>query len=111
MKTLGRIALAAVAVLVVGTLTFAGDLQVAQGKVTTVAGKILTVTGEDGQTWTFEMTEGAKVVATRGTHKMEALAAAGKKPVVGEFVRENQYVIVKYFEENDTLDVKKLRVL
>ena len=110
MKTLGRIALAAVAVLAVGTLAVAGDLQVAQGKVTAVNGKILTVAGEDGQTWTFEMTEGAKVVATHGAHKMEALVAAGKKPVVEEFVRENQYVIVKYEEENGTLYVKKLRV-
>jgi hypothetical protein len=110
MKKLARLALAAVAVLAVGTLAVAGDLQVAQGKVTAVNGKMLTVAGEDGQTWTFEMTEGAKVVATRGTHKMEALAAAGKKPVVEEFVRENQYVIVKFFEENGTLYVKKLRV-
>jgi hypothetical protein len=109
MRNLGRIAVAALAMLAVGSLA-AADLQVVQGKVTTLSGKILTVAGEDGQTWTFEVSEGAKVVATGARHKADALASAGKKPVVEDFLREGQYVIVKYEEENGTLYARKLRV-
>jgi hypothetical protein len=110
MKNLGRIAMAALAVLAVGSLALASEMQVAQGKVKTLSGKTLILAGEDGVDWVFEISEGAVVVATGATHKSDALAAAGKKPVIDDFVRENHYVTVQYLEENGTRYIKKLRV-
>jgi hypothetical protein len=110
MKKLGRIALVALAVLAVGSLTFAGELQVAQGKVTALSGKTLTVAGEDGAEWTFEVVQGAQVVADGASHKSEALSSAGRKAVLDDFVRENHIVTVYYWEENGTRYAKKLRV-
>jgi hypothetical protein len=49
MKAFGRVALvAAVAVLAVSGLAFAGEKGIAQGKVTAVSDKAVTVAGDDG---------------------------------------------------------------
>ncbi len=110
MRNVGRIPLVALAVLAVGALTFAGERQIAQGKVTALSGKSLTVTGEDGAEWTFEVVQGAQVIAEGASHKAEALSAAGRKANLDDFVRENHVVTVYYSEENGTRYVKKLRV-
>jgi hypothetical protein len=110
MRNVGRIALVALAVLATGSLTFAGGLQVAQGKVTALSGKNLTVTGEDGAEWTFEVVQGAQVIAEGASHKAEALSAAGRKTILDDFVREDHVVTVYYSEENGTRYARKLRV-
>ena len=110
MRNVGRIALVALAVLAVGSLTFAGELQVAQGKVTALSGKSLTVTGEGGAEWTFEVVQGAQVIAEGASHKADALSAAGRKTILDDFVREDHVVTVYYSEENGTRYAKKLRV-
>jgi hypothetical protein len=110
MRNLGRIALTALAVLAIGSLSVAGELQVAQGKVTALSGKTLVLAVDEGVAWTFEVSEGAVVIATGATHKTEALSAVGRKPVVDDFVRLGNYVTVHYSEENGTRYVKKLRV-
>ena len=110
MKIVGRIALVALAVLAVGSLTFAGEMLVAQGKVASLSGKILTVVGEDGAQWTFEVVPGAQVVAEGASHKSEAHASAGRKTVLDDFVREDDAVTVYYTEENGRRYARKLRV-
>lgn len=110
MRNVGRTALVALAVLAVGALTFAGEMQIAQGKVTALSGKSLTVTGEDGAEWTFEVVQGAQVIAEGASHKAEALSAAGRKTILDDFVREDHVVTVYYSEENGTRYAKKLRV-
>ena len=42
--------------------------------------------------------------------RSEELNAVGKKTEIGQFVRENQYVTVKYWEEDGTRYMQKLRV-
>ena len=57
------------------------------------------------------MTAKTKVVGTGCGHRADALEANGKKAGVGEFVRENQRVMVQYREENGTRYIQTLRVL
>jgi hypothetical protein len=110
MMKLGRIAVVALAVLAAGSLTFAGETQVAQGKVASLSGKNLTVVGEDGAEWTFEVVPGAQVIAEGASHKSEALVSAGRKTVLDDFVREGHAVTVYYSEENGTRYARRLRV-
>jgi hypothetical protein len=105
-----KIALTAVAVLAVSAAAFAGEAQVAKGKVQGVSGNSVTVAGEDGEVWTFEATQETQVVAEGAAHKYEELAAVGKKAEISQFVRENQYVTVNFREEDGTRYVQKLRV-
>jgi hypothetical protein len=105
-----KVALTAIAVLAVSAVAFAGEAQLAKGKVKSVSGNTVTVAGEDGQVWTFEATQKTKVVAEGAAHKSEELSAIGKKTEISQFVRENQFVTVKYWEDNGTRYLKKLRV-
>jgi hypothetical protein len=97
-------------VLAASTLAFAGELQYAKGRVQGVAGNEVTLTGEDGQVWTFEVAEGARVIAVGAGHRAADLAAVGKKRAIREFVRDNQLVTIKYWEENGTRYIKTMRV-
>lgn len=112
MKALGRVALiAAVAVLAVSALSFAGEKGIAQGRVTAVSDKAVTVTGDDGSTWTFEVSQGARVYGEGASHKTRMLVSSGRPTTMDDFVRQGQYVTVHYREEGGTRYVTKLRVL
>ena len=110
MRLLSRLALTAVAVLAVGGLAFAGEKGVAQGKVTAVSQKAVSVAGEDGTVWTFEVSHGAKVYAQGASHKSRMLASSGRTTTLDEFVREGHRVTVYYREQGGTRQLTKLRV-
>ena len=111
MKLLGGVALVAVAVLAVSGFAFAGDNAIAQGKVTAVSDKVLTVAGDDGAVWTFEVTQGARVYGQGASHKRRMLVSSGKLTTIDEFVREGQFVTVHYQEKGGTRYLTQLRVL
>jgi len=112
MKVLGRIALvAAVAVLAVSGLAFAGDNGIAQGKVTAVSAKAVTVAVDNGAVWTFEVTQGARVYGQGASHKTRMLVSSGKLTTMDAFVREGQFVSVHYKEKGGTRYLTQLRVL
>jgi ABC-type Fe3+-hydroxamate transport system substrate-binding protein len=106
-----KVTLIAIAVLAVASVAFAGQTQIAKGKVQAVSGNTVTVASDDGEVWTFEATAKTTVVAEGAAHRSEALSAVGKRTTLGQFVRENQYVIVNFWEDGDTHYIKKLRVL
>jgi hypothetical protein len=110
MKVLGRVALVA-AVLAVSGLALAGEKGIAQGKVTAVSDNAVTVAGDDGATWTFTVTQGARVYGEGASHKTRMLVSSGKPTTMDDFVREGQYVTVHYREEGGTRYLTKLRVL
>ena len=111
MRLFSRFALAAVAVLAVSALAFAGEKGMAQGKVTAVSDTAVTVAGDDGAVWTFEVTQGARVYAQGAGHKSRMLASSGKKTTMDDFVREGQFVTVHYREQDGARYVTSLRVL
>ena len=110
MKVLGRLALTALAVLAVGSFALAGEKGVTQGKVTAVSDKAVTVAGENGAVWTFEVLKGARVYAEGATHKSKMLASSGRMTTMDDFVREGQYVTVHYREEGGARQITKLQV-
>ena len=105
-----KVTLVAIALLAVSTFAFAGEAQIAKGKVQAVSGNTITVAGDGGEVWTFEATAKTQVVAEGAGHKAEELSAVGKKTTMDTFVRENQHVTVKYWGEDGTNYIKKLRV-
>ena len=111
MRLFSRFALAAVAVLAVSALAFAGEKGMAQGTVTAVSARAVTVAGDDGAVWTFEVTQGARVYAQGAGHKSRMLASSGKKTTMDDFVREGHFVTVHYREQDGARYVTSLRVL
>jgi hypothetical protein len=111
MKVLGRLALTALAVLAVGSFALAGEKGVTQGKVTAVSEKAVTVAGEDGAEWTFEVTQGARVYGQGASHKSRMLKSSGRLTTMDAFVREGSYVTVYYREQDGTRYLTSLRVL
>jgi hypothetical protein len=105
-----KITLIAIALLAVSTVAFAGEAQVAKGRVQAVSSSTVTVEGDSGEVWTFQVSDKTKVVAEGASHKSQKLAAVGQKTTMDEFVRVNQYVTVKYWEKDGTRYIKKLRV-
>ncbi len=112
MKVLARVALvAAVAVLAVSSLAFAGENGIARGKVTAVSDKVVTVAGADGAVWTFQVTQGARVYGQGASHRSQMLVSSGRKTTLNEFVREGQHVTVHYREQGGARYVTSLRVI
>lgn len=105
-----KVTLIAIALLAVGSFALAGEAQIAKGQVQAVSAETVTVAGENGEVWTFEVTDESMVIAEGAAHKSESLSAVGKKATIDEFVRENQYVTVKYWENDGARYIKKLRV-
>jgi hypothetical protein len=105
-----KVTLIAIALLAVTTFAFAGEAQIAKGKVQAVSATTVTVAGDDGEVWTFEASDKTKVVAEGAAHKSAKLTAVGQKTTMDEFVRENQHVTIKYWEKDGTRYIKKLRV-
>jgi hypothetical protein len=110
MKVLGRLALTALAVLAVGSFALAGEKGVTLGKVTAVSDKAVTVAGEDGAVWTFEVTQGARVYGVGASHKSRMLRSSGRPTTLDDFVREGQHVTVHYREQDGMRYIKELRV-
>jgi hypothetical protein len=109
MRMLGRVSMTALVVLAVGALALAGETRMVQGKVTAVSDKTVTVAGEDGTAWTFEVSQGAQVYARGASHKSQMLASSGRKTTMDDFVREGQYVTVYYSEQDGTRTLNRLR--
>ncbi len=105
-----KISMTAFAILAVSALAFAGAEQEAKGKVTAVSGNTVTLSGEDGEALSFEVTGETTVVAEGAAHKAARLSSVGKKTTLSEFVRTNQRVTLKYWEKDGTRYVAKLRV-
>jgi hypothetical protein len=105
-----KVTLIAIALLAVSSFALAGEAQIARGKVQAVSAEAVTVADGNGEVWTFEVTDETKVIAEGAGHKSESLNAVGKKTTIDEFVRENQYVTVKYWENDGARYIKKLRV-
>jgi len=110
MRVFSRFALTALAVLAVGGLAFAGEKGVAQGKVTAVSARAVTVAAEDGTVWTFEVSQGARVYGQGASHKSRMLASSGKMTTIDQFVREGHHVTVYYREQGGARQLTKLRV-
>jgi hypothetical protein len=110
MRALSRVTLAALAVLVVSALAFAGSTGVVQGKVTAVSDKAVSVVDDDGVVWNFEVSQGAQVYATGASHKSQRLVSSGSKTTMDDFVREGHNVDVHYREQDGVRTITKLRV-
>ena len=110
MRALSRVTLAALAVVVVSALAFAGPTGTVQGKVTAVSDKAVSVVDEDGVVWDFEVSQGARVYASGASHKSKMLVSSGSKTTMDEFVREGHYVNVHYREQDGVRTITKLRV-
>ena len=111
MRMLGRVSSTVLAGLAAGAIAFAGETQVAQGKVTAVSDKTVTLAVEGGVERTFAVAQGAHVYAEGASHRSQMLVSNGKKPTMDDFVREGQRVTVHYREEYGTRSITKLRVL
>jgi hypothetical protein len=109
-KSFRRISLATVAVLAVSALAFGGEMETAKGRVKAVSGNIVAVALEDGPTWEFEVAEGTKVLAVGAGTKSADLEMLGRKKEIAQFVQEDDLVTVKYWEEDGTRYIKKLRI-
>jgi hypothetical protein len=106
-----KVTLIAIAILAVASIAVAGQTQVAKGKIQAVSGNTLTVTGDDGEVWSFEATSQTTVIAEGAAHKSKKLSATGDAQGLSQFVREDQHVIVKFREDGDTRYIENLRVL
>ena len=105
-----KVAGVALALLVAG-FVFAGDVKEVTGTVKSVTGGTFVVTDAAAKDWTFAVdSKETLVVAKGGKHKMDALKADGKPPVIGEFVAEKQTVVVKYGEKDGKLTAKEVHV-
>jgi hypothetical protein len=111
MRMLSRASLTVLAVLAASAITFAGEVGVAQGKVTAVSDKTVTLADARGVEHTYHVTQGAKVYAQGASHRSQMLASNGKKTTMDAFVREGNTVTVYYREEYGTRSITKLRVL
>ena len=107
---LKKLSMTALSILAMNALAFAGEAQVAKGRVTALSGNTISVSDADGQVWAYEVTASTRVVAEGAAHKAAKLSSVGKKTTLDEFVRENQRVTVSYSERDGTRFVEKLRV-
>jgi YD repeat-containing protein len=107
---LKKLSMTALSILAMSALAFAGEAQVAKGRVTALSGNTISVSDADGQVWAYEVTASTRVVAEGAAHKAAKLSSVGKKTTLDEFVRENQRVTVSYSERDGTRFVEKLRV-
>ena len=110
MKLFRRVSVVALAVLAAGSLAFAGEGRVVQGKVKAVTDKTVTVADDAGVAQTFVVSQGAKVYADGAGHKSRMLLSSGQKTTMDDFVREGQHVTVHFREESGTRYITRLRV-
>jgi hypothetical protein len=107
---LRRLALSLLAVLFVAGLAVAGDTKEANGTVKSVAGNGFVVTDSAGKDWNFGVEKTTMIKMKGGTHKMDALKADGKAPLLTEFLAEKQSVTVEYTEKDGKMVAKEVRV-
>ena len=110
MRMFRRVSSIAIAVLAVGALAFGSAAQTVTGTVKAVATNGVILVAGDGTEHTFEVTPASKVLAAGAGHRSRVLTASGKKPTLGEFVRERQHVTVYYQERDGSRTVETLRV-
>ena len=104
-----KIAVAALAVLVVAGFAVAADMKAA-GTVKAVAADSLTITDSAAKDWTFVVDKETTVVAKGASHKMDKLKADGKPTTIGEFVMAKQQVAVTYAEKDGKQVAKEVHV-
>jgi hypothetical protein len=105
-----RIAVALVALLFVAGMAGAGDAKDASGTVKTVSAAGFVVTDAAGKDWAFDVDKDTVVLAKGATHKISALKADGKTPTIGDFLKEQQKVTVKYVEKDGKPIAREVRV-
>ena len=105
-----RFTFVAVAVLLVATFSFAGEVEEAEGTVTAVTSTAVTVTGADGAEWVFEANEDTLVRAKGASHKMKELDEAGEAKTIDKFMKVDQKVTVKYWKEEGKAWAKEIWV-
>jgi hypothetical protein len=105
-----KVALGLLAVLFVAGVAVAGETKEAVGTVKSVAASTFVVTDKAGADWTFDVDKGTLVLVKGGSHKMDAIKADGKLPVIGEFLAAKQDVIVQYWEKEGKKVAKEVRV-
>ena len=104
-----KIAVAALAVLVVAGFAVAADMKAA-GTVKAVAADSLTITDSAAKDWTFVVDKETTVVAKGASHKMDKLKADGKPSTIGAFVMAKQHVAVTYVEKDGKQVAKEVHV-
>jgi len=105
-----RLAFVAVAVLLVATFSFAGEVEEAEGTVKAVTSADVTVTGADGAEWVFAANDDTLVKAKGASHKMKELDEAGEAKTIDKFMKVDQKVTVKYWKEEGKAWAKEIWV-
>jgi hypothetical protein len=104
-----RIAVAALALLVVAGFAAAADMK-ATGTVKAVTTDSITVTDSASKDWTFAVDKGTTVLASGASHKMDKLKADGKPTTITEFVSVKKNVTVMYVEKEGKMVAKEVHV-
>ena len=109
-----RLTGAAALVLLVAALGHAKDEKMAakevSGTVKSVSGGEFTITS-GGKDMTFSVDpKQTQVIEKGGAHKFDKLKADGKPATIGEFLKENQNVTVKYSEMDGKMVAKTVHV-
>ncbi len=106
-----KVALVALAVLVVGGLVWAAGVKEVTGTVKSVTGGTFVVTDSANKDWTFAVDSKETLIVAKGArHKGEALDASGKPKALSEFVAPKDKVIVKYAEKDGNMIAKEVHV-
>jgi hypothetical protein len=106
-----RVALVALAVLVVGGLVWAAGVKEVTGTVKSITGGTFVVTDSAGKDWTFAVdSKETLVVAKGGHHKLDALKAGGKPATIDQFMAPKDPVVVKYGEKDGNMTAKEVHV-
>jgi hypothetical protein len=108
---LRRSCVLALALASVGSFTPAVDMKELTGKVKSVALNGFTITDRDGRDWGFMIDKDTHIIVKGATHKMDRLKADGRLPTLDEFLAQDQFVYVKYWEKGTKLVVRELRIL
>jgi hypothetical protein len=106
-----RVALVALAVLVVGGLVWAAGMKEVTGTVKSITGGTFVVTDSAGKDWTFAVDSKETMVVAKGAgHKGQKLDATGKAKTISEFVAPKDTVVVKYGEKDGNMIAKEVHV-
>jgi hypothetical protein len=92
-----------------GAVSPSPGTQNATGEVTAVAGNSITIKAPSGE-MTFAVDDKTEVVAVGGTTKTSEMRAAGKKPVLSDFVGKGDTVVVSYRDAAGTKTASEVRV-
>ena len=106
-----RVALVALAVLVVGGLVWAAGPKEVTGTVKSITGGTFVVTDSAGKDWTFAVDSKETMIVAKGAgHKGQKLDATGKPKTISEFMAPKDTVVVQYSEKDGNMVAKEVHV-